>query len=317
MKKIISLILTITLVIGMTVTAGAATSTSTSTTGTAKEKKGYLALGKDLNDTQKKKVLTLLNVKESELSDYDIVYITNKEEHDVLDDYISSDLIGKKALSSVLVKPAKKGSGITVTTHNINYCTPNMYKNALITAGITDVDVTVAAPFAMSGTAALLGAIKAYEKMSGKAISETVVDTSVNELIAETEIAEKIGDAEMAEELFSVLKLIIATNKFENKKDIDAAINKVTGLFGIKLTTKEFNDISKLMQKIGATGLTVSVLLEQGKDIYAKYKDIIDAGVLDAKNLYLSDPELRKLVLNTLKSTMKDVDLSKILLKVL
>ena len=53
------------------------------------------------------------------------------------------------------------------------------------------------------------------------------------------------------------------------------------------------------------------------KELIEKYKDIIDAGVLDAKNLYLSDPELRKLVLNTLKSTMKDVDLSKILLKVL
>ena len=38
-----------------------------------------------------------------------------------------------------------------------------MYENALTTAGVTDATVTVAGPFNITGTAALVGAMNAYE----------------------------------------------------------------------------------------------------------------------------------------------------------
>lgn len=311
MKKLISLILTVTLVIGMTVAAGAATTTATATT----EKKGYLVLGKDLNDTQQQKVLSLFQINKKDLSDYNVTYITNKDEHDALDEYISPSVIGKNALSSVLVKPTKKGSGITVTTHNINYCTPNMYKNALITAGVKDAEVIVAAPFAMSGTAALVGAIKAYEQMSGKSVDKKVMDASVNELVTESEIAKKVGNKEIAEELIAVLKLVVAANDFSDRKDVEKAIKKVTSLFDVKLSTQEFNNLVDLTLKLDSVGLQFPVLLEQASDIYSKYKAGIDKGLFDKKNANLSDEEIMKQVMEGLKGTLnlKNLDLSKLL----
>lgn len=68
------------------------------------------------------------------------------------------------------------GSGLNVSTKNINWCTEQMYKNALTTAGITDADVKVTAPFEVSGTAALTGIYKAYEDITGNSLSSLAKD---------------------------------------------------------------------------------------------------------------------------------------------
>ena len=114
------------------------------------------ALGADLTKEQRKTVLSLLDVRENELSDYEVIEITNQDEHDYLDDYLSASVIGTKALSSVRVEKVGEEKGIRVETKNITYCTSGMYTNALTTAGVTDAEVVVAGPFGISGTAALV-----------------------------------------------------------------------------------------------------------------------------------------------------------------
>ena len=130
------------------------------------ELKPFLSLGADLTKEQRKTVLSLLDVRENELSDYEVIEITNQDEHDYLDDYLSASVIGTKALSSVRVEKVGEEKGIRVETKNITYCTSGMYTNALTTAGVTDAEVVVAGPFGISGTAALVGALQAYEKMT-------------------------------------------------------------------------------------------------------------------------------------------------------
>ena len=61
----------------------------------------YLALGADLTASQKKKVLELLNLDDN--SDYKVITVTNKDEHEYLDSYLSKSVIGTRALSSVTV----------------------------------------------------------------------------------------------------------------------------------------------------------------------------------------------------------------------
>ena len=100
------------------------------------ELKPYLSLGADLTKEQKKTVLSLLDVQESELSDYEVIEITNQDEHEYLDDYVSASVIGSKALSSVRIEKVGDESGIRVETKNISYCTSGMYTNALTTAEI-------------------------------------------------------------------------------------------------------------------------------------------------------------------------------------
>ena len=158
----------------------------------AVEEKPYLSLGADLSASQKSKVLELLGVKENELDQYKVVKVTNKDEHKYLDDYLDSSVIGTHALSSVLIEKRDKGEGIDVTTKNITYCTAGMYENALTTAGVTDANVTVAGPFNITGTAALVGAMNAYEDMTGENISSESKDAATNELVVTSKLADQL-----------------------------------------------------------------------------------------------------------------------------
>lgn len=270
---------------------------SNSDTAPAKgEVKGYLALGKDLTNDQLVTVLALLDISPADLSSYDIVYTTNSEEHQYLDKYIASSIIGTKSLSSVLVKPQPAGHGVVVTSKNINYCTNNMYRNALITAGVSDAEIVVAAPTSISGTAALIGALKAYERVSGKEISEKALDTSLNELVATGELSTSVGSNMQAEEFIAYIKTVIATNDLNTEEEIEAAIRKGMADLDVKLSEKEIKDTIKLMMKIKAMGIDYSVLAEQADDIYAKYKDKIDAGTFTLDDVDLADPGLWSII---------------------
>ena len=271
------------------------------------DKKGYLCLGSDLTSEQKTTVLALLGVSGDDLDSYEIVTTTNAEEHAALDKYIDSSLIGTKSLSSVLVKPAESGHGVVVTTHNVNYCTTNMYRNALITAGVTDADITVAAPTSISGTAALIGALKAYEKMSGEDVSEKALDTSLNELVTTGEIKQAVGNDDQAEELISYIKTVVATNNLETEEEIEAAIRKGMNDFNVTLSDEEIAQTVSLMVKIKAMGIDYSVLAEQADDIYAKYKDDIAAGTFDISKVDLDDLGLSDIISNALSNTAKNI----------
>ena len=270
-------------------------------------KKGYLALGADLTGDQKSTVLASMGISEADLGDYDIITTTNSEEHQALDKYIDSSLIGTKSLSSVLVKPAESGHGVVVTTNNINYCTTNMYRNALITAGVTDADIMVAAPSPISGTAALIGALKAYENMSGKEISNDAIDTSLNELVTTGEIKDAVGDDERAEELISYIKTVVATNDLNTKEEIEAAIRKGMVDQNVTLSEEEIAQIVDLMMKVKAMGIDYKVLAEQADDIYAKYKDDIKAGTFDINKVDIKDLGLTKIIGNAITNTAKSI----------
>ena len=152
-----------------------------------------LALGADLSADQRASVLAQMGITEADLASFTVIDITNEMEHQYLGSYMEASVIGTKSLSSVLITPKESGHGIVVTTKNINYCTTGMYRNALLTAGVSDAEILVAAPSPMSGTAALIGAIKGYEAMTGVTVAEGTLDTAMDELITTGEIAEEIA----------------------------------------------------------------------------------------------------------------------------
>ena len=139
MKKIICMLLVSTLVLAtpMTVFAtqdgivtyesGEATSEMTeeeiADAIVENDNKPYLALGADLSEEQLQIVLDKMGIAKEDLEDYNVVYITHEEEHEYLDGYIDSSVIGTNALSCVMVKETDAGSGLRLTTMNINYCT--------------------------------------------------------------------------------------------------------------------------------------------------------------------------------------------------
>ena len=244
-----------------------------------KEDKPYLALGANLTQQQQATVLSLLGINPAELSEYDVIYITNEEEHQYLGNYVDAQKIGTRALSSVLIVKREKGNGIRITTKNISYCTIGMYKNALITAGITDADILVAGPTPISGTAALVGAMKAYAVMTGEEVTEESMDTALNELVLTGDIADTVGDSEKAEELIAYLKQEVIGHNFESDTEIREVIEDACDQFQIKLSESEIQELINLLKKIDDLDLDLDSIKKQAESLYKKLSELdIDTG---------------------------------------
>ena len=245
----------------------------------AEEGKTVIALGADLSAEQRAVVLELMGVTEEQLAGYEVIYITNGQEHQYLDSYLGSSVIGSKSLSSVMLKKGAKGSGVNVTTKNINYCTTGMYRNALLTAGVQDTEVIVAAPTQISGTAALIGAVKAYEKMENTTIPDAALSSALDELITTgqlTDAAQNVSGDEI-EELIAYIKEKVANGELETEEDIRAAIEEGRQKFGVSLSEEEIRKIVDLMGKLKSMGLDSEYLISQAEKLYNKYgADIVN-----------------------------------------
>ena len=273
MKKLITLLFSAVLLLSMPVMAA---EVDQSRIVNIDASKSIIALGADLSAEQRATVLSLMDVTEADLANYQVVTITNDMEHQYLDAYMDASVIGSKSLSSVKITPAESGHGVLVTTKNINYCTTGMYRNALLTAGVSDADILVVGPTEISGTAALIGAIKGYEAMSGESVSDTTLDTAMNELITTGEIAMQDADSQDIEELIAFVKAKVAAGGLDSDDQIRSAIEEGEDKFGVTLTEDEINQIIAIMQKIDQLGLDPNVLVSQAEDLYSKFgKDFL------------------------------------------
>lgn len=274
-KKLLALVLVLTMTLGLGVTANAAS-----------DDKPILALGADLSTDQRAAVLGLLGVDESELANYDVISITNAEEHQYLDAYLSSSVIGTHALSSVLIRPAEEGAGLNVTTYNISYCTIDMYTNALLTAGLQDANVFVAAPSNISGTSALIGAVKGYADMTGTKVDEQALETAVNELVVTGDLGDQLGDSETASDMVAYIKQQILENNVKDDADIEKIIRDAMDKFNIKLTDDQVQRLIGLMNKISKLDIDVDALSKQATEIYNKLKGMgLDLDKIDTKQV--------------------------------
>ncbi len=236
-KRTIAVVLAFALAVTMSMT----------TVSFAAEGDGYLALGEDLSESERNTVMDLLGVDDP--ANYNVIYVTNAEEHKYLDSYVDTDQIGSRALSSVLIKE-QGGDDIDVEIHNIGYCTEGMYRNALQTAGVEGAKVVVAGPFEISGTAALVGTIKAYEKMSGESVDDEVIEGAVDELTTTGEVGEEIGDKEAAEGIISEVKEELAENPDMTDEEIEEVIKQAAKEKGIDLSQSALEKIKKLVKNL-------------------------------------------------------------------
>lgn len=231
-----------------------------------------VALGADLSAEEKSKVLGIMDLSEDDLDGHEVT-VTNQEEHKYLDDYLAASVIGSRALSSVYVREASDGYGIQVTTHNITYCTTGMYQNALATAGLKNATVVVAGPFDLSGTAALIGAVKAYSELSGEPIQAEALEAATDELVTTGEIAEDIGSSD-AEALVGAVKDTIVAEGITDEDGINQAIDDAAKKLDITLSDEDKAKINDVMQKVGDLDLNADDLKEQAKQLYDKLGEL-------------------------------------------
>lgn len=228
-----------------------------------------LALGADLSASQRATVLSKMGITEAEAAAYETIYITNDMEHQYLDESLGASVVGTHALSSVLLIPQESGAGLSVETHNVNFCTIAMYRNALLTAGVQDAKVIVAAPSSISGTAALVGALKAYETYSGETVSEDAFSVATDELVLTGELMDEL-DSEQISDLIAYLKQQIAERGLDDPDKLSEAVRQASDEMDLKLTDEQVSQIVDLLLKLNKLDIDPGKLASQAKELYDK-----------------------------------------------
>lgn len=235
--------------------------------GTGTETKGYLVLGEDLSSKEKDTVLDFLKVDNQK--DYVVSYTTNEEEHEAFDSYLSASVVGSRALSSILMVPGEKGDGISVSSYNITYCTVEMYQNALISAGVEDVAVYIAAPYPVSGTCALVSAMNAYSTLTGEEIKEASADIAVEELVTTGEVGDAIGSNDTAAELIALLKQQVVQMDM-SEEELSQAVDEACQAMQITIDADLKQKVVDLLVKIQHTDIDIDTLAQQAGQLYNK-----------------------------------------------
>ena len=214
-------------------------------------------IGANLSDEQVAQVYGYFGIERGSVPE---LTVTNAEERQYLEGLVSEAVIGRNSISSVYVQITEQGSGINVTTHNITWCTPEMYQNALETAGITDASIVVAAPFAVSGTAALTGIYKAYEHITGDELDADAKIVSTEELTLTGELADLIGSENAAAVIRELKEILDETGKMSDE-ELKAAVKQIAAEYDLVLTDSEMNRIIRWCRRL--ENLNMDSIVEQ------------------------------------------------------
>ena len=203
-------------------------------------------IGADLSDSQISTVYNLFGISRGSVTE---LRVTNAEERTYLNGLVDSSVIGTRSISCVYIELLGEGSGLQVETSNISWCTKDMYINALVTAGIDDAKVIVAAPFSVSGTAALTGIYKAYEDLTGTGISEEAKLASTQELVVTAELADEIGSYD-AVTIVNELKLILDETVNMTDVELRTEIINIANEYNVYLDDGEIGQLIDLCRSL-------------------------------------------------------------------
>ena len=205
-----------------------------------------VAIGANLDEAQIEQVYADFGLERGSVSE---ITVTNAEERAYLEGLVSDKKIGSVALSCVYITTLEQGAGLSISSKNINWCSNEMYANALTTAGITDAQVMVTAPFAVSGTAALTGIYRAYEDITGTSLSDLAKSVGAEELVVTGELAEYIGSEEAAG-LINELKKILDQTQNMSDEDVKAEIRKIAKQYNVEVTDVQVEQLLALCRKL-------------------------------------------------------------------
>lgn len=251
-------------------------STSTSTSTSVNEKLGVpiAVYGSSLTAEQKASVKQSLNVAADE--DTEEITVTG----DDIAKYIQDGDSRARLFSSAKITPQDKGTGLSiniVTPDNITEVTSDMYSNAMLTAGIEDAKVDVAAPKPVSGHSALAGIYKAYEVTTGKTLDKERTDVANQELSVATDLAKNsdVSD-EQVSQLLTEIKQAIADQNPATKEDVAKIVDEKLSTLKIELSDKDRQLLIDLMNKISNLDIDFSKWSSQLDDLNNTLKDKLD-----------------------------------------
>ena len=259
MKRTFSFLLMLALLLSLPLSAAAETTQSRA------------VIGADLDQGQIQAVYNMFGVQRGSVIE---LPITNAEERASLAGYVDESLIGTRSISCVYVELLPEGSGMSVTTSNITWCTGEMYISALATAGITDARIIVAAPFEVSGTAALTGIYKAYEDMTGMKLDDMAKLVSTQELTITGDLAKEIGSMDSTS-IVNELKLMLNETKNMTDAELRSQIEQIASRYNVKLTETQIRQLIDLCRSL--EGLNPDQLKQRVEEIQGTLQKVSEA----------------------------------------
>jgi len=199
-------------------------------------------IGADLSSQQVDTIYDMFGLKRGGCIE---MTVTNAEERSYLQGLVDDSTIGTRSISSVYFRKLPSGSGLKITTQNITYCTPEMYANALITAGITDAEIIVAAPFEVSGTSALTGMFKAYEDITGKTLDKTAKQAGTQELTVAGVLGNEYDDSD-TNKIVNELKGMLDVTAKMSDSELKSKIKTISAKYGVNLSDGQLDMLVKL-----------------------------------------------------------------------
>ena len=230
------------------------------TAGFAGSEDRVVTLGADLDPGQRMEMLDFFGAEESDVV---VLEVTNEEEYLYLQGVAGRDVIGTRAISSVFLEVLPPGEGINVQTHNITWVTRDMYAAALVTAGVNDVRITAAAPFPVSGTAALTGVVKAFEEATGEKLEEDNKKVAHEELLILRDLAEEFNESELSTELIQRAKEEILENRPLDYEEIKDLLRRLSQEQGIDLTEEQISQLARFLEQFNHLEIDVEQVREQ------------------------------------------------------
>lgn len=302
-QKWIALVATLSLLISVVLPLSVSAAT-TDQKNPINEKLGVpiVVYGSNLSDSEKETVKTALRV--SQETEVDEITISGQD----LAKYIKDSNPSSRMFSSAKITRQETGKGLTisiVTPNNITQVTSEMYASAMLTAGIEDAIVEIAAPKPVTGHSALVGIYKAYEVTTGETLDIERTDVANDELSVATSLAESAGVTdEQVAELLTQIKKAIAENKPATKEEVQQIVEEQLAKLQINLSEKDRQLLVDLMDRISNLNIDFSKLSSQLTDLTAKFDETF-GGILEDEGFWQSVKNFFSNLIDTLSSWFK------------
>lgn len=245
--------------------------------------------GAKLSDSQLGEVKKLLEVNPDAIQEFEV---DGQDAATYIDGNPNSNMY-----SSVKITQKDKGNGIViniVTPDNITQVTSDMYKNALLTAGVEDAVVDVASPVQVSGHSALTGIYKAYDA-GGAELDKDRMEVANEELDVTTQLTknEDLSQEEVTG-LMTDIKKAIAEQDPATREDVEEIVKEQLDNLEISLNDEDRQLLIDLFDKIKDLDIDFDKIKDQLDDIASTIKDKlgdidIDEGFWDKVKNFFND----------------------------
>ena len=262
-----------------------------------------VTLGTSLTESQKQGTLKTLTAPLNG-GNYQTITVTGSDLVKYLNPSGDNFTTSSGVWSSAMIQKTNSGSGINVKIldyngkNNITTITANQYKNAALTAGITDANIYVTSAIPIDGSGALAGVYAAYAK-NGNALNQKQVNAAQDEMNTLSGITQDnkgkkgYSDAQLNNAVAGAKSEMAKQGQNISDSQIRDIVNNQINInhLGNTINNNQKNQIINLLIEIRDSGA-----LKNGdfKGQAAKLSNQIENG---AKNIFnkLHTPEIRNL----------------------